>query len=252
MMRLAFTVDIGGMRRKLTTLVEHARDLDVPLRKFGATWLRHRMQVRFEQEGPGWAPRAASTTAKLLGAGAMVSARADRFMARKLAGDTRRARRRLDRLATVQGFDREARRQRERAAKGKRGLSMVEVVKRARHAVERRERTERLFALVTSGGAPTPADAKAVAKLGERTGRARRTASGPLLGRIASSFKLNVSGGRLSYGSTIPWAAAHNAGASVGRGANVPAREFAILDDRDLDILVDMIVGWLGQAVEVE
>lgn len=253
---LTLTVDVSGGERKLSVLVDSARDLDPVLKKYGATYLRHKVQERFEQEGPGWAPRSPATINRMLASGGVLSGkaaeRAQGLLRRKLEREARRARRRLRAVEDEAGFAREARRQADRGRAGKRALSMAEVIRRRNAAVARREAVIKVFDAIIAGGAVEgTANEKVVAKLNDRLGRAEKRASSQLLGKIASSFKLTVKGGRLEYGSTIPWAGVHNEGGTVGHGATIKARPFAYLTDQDLDVLVDMIVAWLGRAVTV-
>lgn len=254
---LEFYVDLSGMRRKLSVLVDNARDLNAPLKAFGKSYLRHKIQQHFDEEGPGWPQRSPETLKRLANTGGVLrgatAERAQGLMRRKLQRELRRAKKNRNRFDDPMVLAREQAKQNKRAAEGKRSLSMAEVIRRKNAAVERRKRVLEIFEAIASGADVSgPGIEKLVGKLNERMGRARARVSGPLLGKIASSFKLTVENGTLVYGSTIPWSGAHNEGATVGNGADLKARPFAYLTEQDLDVLVDMLIAHLGRFVSVE
>ena len=82
---------------------------------------------------------------------------------------------------------------------------------------------------------------KPLSKLQERIGRAQNKAKRPL-GRMASSIKTEISGDTLRVFSEVEWAGAHNDGAVVGHGAELPQREFLAVEEEDLDALEAFIL----------
>jgi len=248
---ITFEVNVDGVRRKLSLLAESAKDLNAPLKSYGSNYLRNKVQQRFDEEGPGWADRSDATKAKL--AQGRSTSRAEAYLGRKLARETRRAKRKLDTLSTEHGWDREARRQAARSSSGKSSKSMAAIIRSRMASVSRRQAVEKVFEAIVSGATIEGKSAERIAgKLKERLGRAEKKGGGPVLGKIAQSFKLTVSKGTLTYGSTIPWAGVQNEGGPVGNGATLPPRPFAYLTERDLDILVDMLQAHLGLTVNVE
>lgn len=78
--------------------------------------------------------------------------------------------------------------------------------------------------------------------------RSRRRA-GRLLGRLPSLFVVRVSGHGISAENRAKWSAIHQEGGTAGRGARIPARPFAWISDRFLDLSVEFLaevmqLGW--------
>ena len=257
-----FTVDTTEGERQLSLLADSLdiSAIDKALRLYGERWLRQRVQERFDTR-PGWPPRKEATQAALARSGGgprgAAQSRGDSKMRRKLARDLKRAKARLGRVEDMGGFEQERARQSFLAAQGKRSQSMSAVIRSRLAAVERRETTLREFERLAAGGTadaehslfgPDKRGAKQMAKLQGRMGRNDQTWRAPL-GRIAQSMVLKVKDGRLTYGSEIAWAGAHNEGATVGHGAKLPARPFAFLEPVDLEVLVAMLMNVEGVGV---
>jgi len=86
--------------------------------------------------------------------------------------------------------------------------------------------------------------ARALDRKGRRSGKNGKraiTRHQRLLGRLASTLRAEVRRTSLSVGSIVEWAGAHNLGATVGRGAHLPARTFMELDDVDVNVLGELI-----------
>lgn len=255
---LTLFVDVSGVERKLSFMVDQAKDLDPVLRKYGQSYLRRKVQQRFEQGGGP--PLKASTQAKVARAGGRLYGRAAEraagLLQRKLRRELKRAQRSRHQVDDPILFAREEARQRHLASQGRRSRSMAEVIRSRDAAVERRKRVLAIFEKVLAGDEVSAATSgkgaeRAKAKIEERLGRSRKKVEAHLLGKIPGSMKLEVKGGRLVFGSEIDWAWVHELGGDAGHGAKIPARERVYLDDEDMDLLVDMIVAWVGHSVIV-
>lgn len=73
-------------------------------------------------------------------------------------------------------------------------------------------------------------DKKLVPRVERRDAKAAKKIAalekGDLLGNIANSFQIDITGTSWSMASRIPWAGVHNEGGTVGHGAVIPARLF--------------------------
>jgi hypothetical protein len=161
-------------------------------------------------------------------------------MRKKLHKELKRAKERLHRVEDSAGFDKERERQDFLASKGKRSRHMSEVIRTRQRAVDRRRLVLAEFERLANGGSTDKPllTAKGSTKLQERMGRTVAGAARKPLGKVASSFKLVVKGGRLVYGSEIKWSAALNDGAVVGHGAVIQPYEFCKLEEIDVEVLV--------------
>lgn len=187
-------------------------------------YLRPEIDKVFAQQGPGWAPLAEATlesrkqrmeaVAEKIRTGSMNTLR------RKLGSEQGRILRRLDKRRALM----------DASERGRKLLASAER-SAARQRVIRSEFERR------AAGEYGPVDkdtAKATKKLGERIGRRQTRAEdkiakferGEALGAIASSIGYDVQGSTLTVFSHIPWAGAHNDGATVGHGARLPERKF--------------------------
>jgi hypothetical protein len=233
-MNFTFRIDASGVERKLTLLADSVKQLDPALRAFDR-YLRARIRSRFEQQGPGWPPLAASTLAQRRAAS---MAALERKLGRDLSRRQKTYARRFDALDQLQvgGFEKQ------------RGAGL--------RAIQRRLTTLSEFRRLQAGGAVDKtlfegrSAEKQQASLAGRIGRAEARASEKMLGRIASSFRSVIKGGRLTVESKIPWAGVHNDGGTGGHGANIPARPFLFLEEGDVEVLVAILRDRMLLALE--
>lgn len=243
MIDVTFTVDVADGERELHLLAASLDDINATLRIYADRWLKRRVSDRFRTR-EGWPERAEATQKRVQATETERGEKSVSLMRSKLTRDLRKARKRLARVEGPEGFERERARQNVLAAKGKRARSMPDVIKGRMAAIERRELVLKEFERLAAGGDATKSllTTRQTEKLAARIGRAKAEAGeAPLLGRIAESFQLKIAGGRLEYGSTIPWAGVHNEGGTAGKGARIPARPFAYLTNEDVDTLVEML-----------
>jgi phage gpG-like protein len=88
-----------------------------------------------------------------------------------------------------------------------------------------------------------------------RRGKGRRTKSGRKsravanpLNRLRTSFHVRYSRDYLRAVSKVEWSGAHQDGATVGKGAVLPAREHIYGSDQFLDIAESRLMAWIGAA----
>lgn len=247
MIEFTFAVDVKDGERQLHLVADRLEDVEGTLRRYGQSYLRSKIDLHFETR-QGWPERAKATQQRAAGRAILSASRSEQRIRQKLTKELRRARKSLGRVESIEGFDREQRRQEMLASTGKRSQGADKVLRGRLAAVERRELVLAEFNRLAAGGSRfasltgDKAGSKRVAKLGERIERAVEQTKTPL-GRIASSMKLEIKGSRLVYGSEIKWAWVHNQGGTAGHGAQIPQRAFAYLEPEDLDVLVDMFVG---------
>lgn len=75
-----------------------------------------------------------------------------------------------------------------------------------------------------------------------RRGRRRRRRRGPLLGRLKTAFQFEFDHKQLRAVNRIPWSGAHQTGAVVGKGVELPQREFAYASDEFIELMVKRIL----------
>lgn len=220
---LTLRFDDGGVIRSLDLAIDSLKDLGPIFGRY-IKWLRPEIDKVFEQQGPGWAPLAEATlesrkmrmeaVAEKIRSGSM------RTLDRRLSAETGRVLRKLEKRRALM----------DKSERGQKLLGRAEK-SLARQRVIREEFERR------QAGIAGPVDketAKATKKLGERIERRqaradekiRKFESGEALGAIASSIGYEVKGATLTVFSHIPWAGAHNDGATVGHGARLPQRKF--------------------------
>lgn len=220
---LTLRFDDGGVIRSLDLAIDSLGDLKPIFARY-IKWLRPEIDKVFQQQGPGWAPLAESTQegrqAKLEAVAEKIRSGSMNTLRRKLGAESGRVQRKLEKRAALM----------DRSERGQKLLG------RAQKSAERqrviREEFERRAAGIA--GPVDRATAKATKKLGERIGRRQQRAEdkiaayerGDVLGAIASSIGYEVQGSTLTVLSHIPWAGAHNDGATVGHGARLPERKF--------------------------
>lgn len=88
-----------------------------------------------------------------------------------------------------------------------------------------------------------------------RRGKPRRTKSGRKsravakpLNRLKTSFTVRSGRDFLRGKSKVKWSGAHQDGATVGHGAELPARTHMYASDLFMDICVSRILNWVGNA----
>lgn len=209
----------GGIARSLELAIDNVRQLD-PVFKQYITWLKPEIDKVFSEQGPGWEPLKDSTkdarAAALPRLSEQIRSGTRRGLGLKLAREQRKVVKRVER-------------------RNQRGAS-EKLQRLGAKAIERQEAIRAEFERIQAGlqGPRTRADAKRFAKLDERFARAdmraeeriKKLESGELLGNIANSISYEIKDGGLEVFSHIPWAGAHNDGATVGHGAQLPARTF--------------------------
>ena len=220
---LTLKYDDGGVQRSLDLAIDSLKDLKPIFARY-IKWLRPEIDKVFEQQGPGWAPLAPATMeerkARLEAVAEKIRSGTMNTLRRKLSSEGARVDRRLAKRQALKDY----------SEKGQK------LVGRAQRAAERRAAMREEWEPRAAGiaGPQTKDTAKATKKLGERIGRRQGRAEekiaayerGEVLGAIASSIGYEVQGATLTVFSHIPWAGAHNDGATVGRGARVPERKF--------------------------
>lgn len=243
-MDLRVRLDASGVERRFELLAESARQLDKPLKAFDR-YLRARVKSRFERSGPNWDELAESTLERR--EQAALSA-----LARRLSFEHGRAQKRyqsrygaLDDLGVAGDARLEKKRATLRRALARRAMTAAEF-ERAR----RRAENVSAAALERADAFTAPQAERQARSLRERALRAQARAGDKLLGRIAASFESVVRDGNLTLRSKVPWAGVHNEGGSVGHGATVPARPFLFLEERDVDVLVEILRDHMLVAVD--
>lgn len=209
--------------------------LDSALKIFNA-YFRRRLSERFKEEGPGWAPRKASSDA--IDAARESGARnlADHRLRTKLIRELKRASIRMDKgkgtLGSVQRrafvlkeFDRQA------------GGGAVDTGKTKKLGAK----DQALAALGGGGFKATKGLQKSVAGLRERRARAEIKAAGKILGRVPGSIRSKQARNVLDVFSAISWAGVQNEGGAVGHGAQIPARAFMYVTGEDADVLAEIV-----------
>lgn len=216
---LTLKYDDGGVQRSLDLAIDSVSDLKPIFARF-IKYLRPEIDKVFQAQGPGWAPLADSSMEvrkqKLEAVAEKIRSGSMRTLDRKLSSESGRVLRKLEKRAKLMDHS-------ERGQK---------LLGRAQKSVERQKAIRAEFERITAGQAGPIA--KPAKKLGERIERRQVRAeekikkyeSGEVLGAIASSIGYEIKGANLEVFSHIPWAGAHNEGATVGHGARVPERKF--------------------------
>ena len=220
---LTLKYDDGGVQRSLNLAIDSVSALR-PIFGIYIKWLRPEIDKVFAAQGPGWAPLADSSMEhrrQILGAvSEKLRSGAMRTLDRKLSSEAVRVQRKLEKRKALMD-------------KSERGQKLLG---RAQKSDERQGLIRAEFERRQAGiaGPVDKATAKATKKLGERIERRQVRAeekikkyeSGEVLGAVASSIGYEIKGANLEVFSHIPWAGAHNEGATVGHGARVPERKF--------------------------
>lgn len=206
-------VNIDGLVTKMDTLALSARDLDEPLRRFGA-YMRKKAIAKYERQN--FAPLADATV--------MARARGGRkSLEGKLYSDVRKA-------------------QRRQAARGERDKSRGTANRLAVLAAYQEQRGFKRAGIAS--GVLAELTFKQALSLGAREDRAITRAVGkPVLGGLPRTVGFEVRGGSMTLASRTheKWTAAHNEGATVGHGAKLPERRTIEVEGVDLVVLQSIL-----------
>ena len=230
-MPFTIVVNIDGLTRKFDTLAESARDLDKPLKKFGG-YLRKRAIERYKAQD--FAPLAESTIAHRTEKG-------KRSLEKKLHKDIRKALAKEAPPKVKQSFV-------ERLM-GAAPVGLVTAPGRAARArmsvLAEFQRTHRRgVGGLAAGAGGKELSIKQLASLGKREDRAVAKAVGkPILGSLPGTLEVIVGRGSVTLISKTSegWTDVHNQGGSAGHGAKIPKRETVKVEDRDLDVLGEIL-----------
>lgn len=231
-------VNIDGLARKLDTFALRADDLEKPLAQFGA-YLRRRALARYEAQA--FPPLAESTIEAR-------TRKAIHSVERKLTRELGRADKRAKNKAASSGV-KDAFIAAHQSAKSRGVRNRLAVL------AEMQRRFKRNWSgrtTVDSMGLQ-PLSIKQMASLDARVQRAvDRAESRPILGQLPHTLVVDVSGGAVTLMSRTheKWSAAHNEGASVGNGAQLPKRETVVLEPRDVDVLIAILKSYLLMPFE--
>lgn len=213
--------------------------LDSALRIWNA-YFRRRVDDRFKQQGPGWAPRAAVDDAIDAARDARASSLAEHRLRMKLVRELKRARGRLEHgkgtLASVQRRAAVLREFERQGAGGEVGVGTK----------LKQGSKEQAIAGLSGPMKASKALQKSVAGLRERRARAEIAAAAQVLGRISTSIKSKQGRGQLDVFSTIDWAGVQNEGGVVGHGATLPPRPFMYVTSEDAAILAEIVTNRLA------
>lgn len=234
---LTIKFDDGGVSRSLDLMADSFAELGPVFRPF-AGYMRKQVDQVFKSGGSGeWSERTEASQehydSTIAARVAKIEASKYRSLIGRLRGSQRAAQKRLSRTPQ----------------------SNSKLTARRQKSVARYEAQIEEVQRVAAGGAHSPAGQK---KLYERIGRRDARAaekieavkSGQLLGRIANSFRIDWDKSSWTMASSIPWAGAHNEGATVGHGAKLPARPFLFWTPERLDKFVELANAHVLKAFE--
>lgn len=201
--------------------------------------MRQEIAHVFSSQGDGeWAERSDGQQQRVEAAKAARIAQIERTKYNSLRGALRSERRRAERKLAKSAY-----------ADVLAG-SASKLTKKRRASVARYEAQAAELERVAAGGAKAEHGPK---KLYERMGRREQRAAakvdavqrGQLLGRFANSISVSFDKKGWEMWSRIPWAGAHNEGATVGKGARLPARTFLTWTPKRLEKFVEMANDYL-------
>lgn len=250
---LTLKLNVDGLERKLSLMVDALSDLEKPLARAGGI-LRAEAKKSFASRGPGW-PALSDETEK-------------RKPSMKALGFYSLNDRKRSRADTVTTEDNKLQRALARAEKAKTDKaqqkalaaadvhrSNLETLQRAYGAALRTSDTSALVAVARKelrrrkirGAAMRAArqiedetERRRVARLGST--RYRRDArSLDMLGSLRDSISLYVTEQSVSVFSHSMWAGVHNDGGRAGNNATIPKRTFLEFTDRSLGRIVDLL-----------
>lgn len=231
---LTLKMNVDGVTRTLQLLSDSLSQakLKKPLSAISKT-KQAEVRQRFEQGGPGWAPRSPATLGRL---------------EERSTGSARGA------VAGAIGS--ELKRTLARASKGANVKASTLARRRLERAVIQRLRGREEGILgaeirATIGAASDQERARAEARVAARVARTREKVTGRLLGRLANSIRAKIDDGRLILESSVEWSAAQNSGGAVGNGVTLPPRTFLEWTSSDIEKaaevfrqhMIDAVVG---------
>lgn len=227
---LTVKYDDGGVPQSLELMADSFAELGPVFRPY-AKYMRTQVDQVFKSSGQGeWAQRAEASQAQYddTKQSRIAKLEANKYasLASRLRSETKRARRGFIK-ASGSGAD-------------------SKLTKRRLRSVERYEAQQQELQRLTQGGERS-GDRSFKKFYGRVERRDQRAAemiaaveSGQLLGRIANSFNISWDKSSWTMRSEIPWAGAHESGATVGHGAKLPARPFLHWTRERLDKFVEL------------
>jgi phage gpG-like protein len=191
------------------------RDWEGILREWGK-YLRRKANQRFAEQGPGWPGLAKST----------IEDREHRYTGRITKFGKVRASYEKNRARQIKGQILRALRRGE--GRGLKGKTLGQTLGRYHQTTAALKRA-----------AERQAKKKMEARRSGKTVAARQQEQRrPILGRLRSSLEAKSGDGRnVIVESRAPWSSVHNEGGTVGNGAQVPERQFLVIDDEDPEML---------------
>lgn len=216
---LTIKIHDGGVEQSLEVMADSFAELGPIFRPF-AKYKRGKVNEVFKSGGEGeWPERTAASQAQYDETKTSRIAKIEAGKYTSLVGSLRSSQRKVQR----------------RLAKGRDS----KLTARREKSIARYEAQVAEVQRVQAGGEH---NAKGQKKLYERIGRRDQRAaekvaaveSGQLLGSIANSFQITWDKTTWAMRSEIPWAGAHEVGATVGHGSKLPKREFLYWTPADL------------------
>jgi phage gpG-like protein len=224
---LTLKMDVGGVTRSLQLLADNLTPvkLRAPLREISKD-KQAEVRQRFEQGGPGWAPRAPATQTRAIRTLDKLQRAAQGRSGAVLEGDLRKQLgRAISRGAKASTIDR---RRLEiallRELRGADTSSLEPAIRAAYGSASRKQREQsagRLFQ-------------RALKAHGKALKNDRRLSGRPL-GQLANSIQAKIEGVTLTVKSSVKWSKVQNEGGRVGNGAVLPARPFLEWTAADLE-----------------
>lgn len=205
---MRFILDASEVYQLLDGMEAGFRDWAGILREWGK-YLRRKANQRFAEQGPGWPGLAESTT----------EGREHRFTGRITKYGKVRASYEKNRARQIKGQILRALKRGE--GRGLKGKTLGQTLGRYHQ---------------TTAALKRAAEKQAAKKQEKRrSGKtvAEQQQNRPILGRLRSSLIAKLDGRNAIVESRAPWSSVHNEGGTVGNGAQVPERQFLVIDDED-------------------
>jgi phage gpG-like protein len=231
---ISATANFDAVLARLDDAADAAKNLDKPLARM-AGWMRSQSKLAFDQQGPGWAPLAASTQARKLTAADVAlfsksksgrsQAKTAQTEARKLA----KAEESAKNLKRAAARDKAA----ARAAIHASNLGALAAshgfptTDRLLLAIQRENARRKRHgeALRAARAATDPAEAKQLRQQAKRRYRISALST-QMLGGLRNSEYIFVDGNDAVVASRTKWSGIHNHGGTAGNGAHIPERRF--------------------------
>lgn len=235
------STDFGAVLAKLDRVEEAARDLREPLARTGG-YIRGEAKKRFDEQGPGWQPLAASTQARKLTMNEVrlfQKSKSGKSVARTVLTQARIRERALTAAANTRSVARRAK-SLLRGATAEAFLARTAVkygfgsTDRLLLAINReRERSRRRGAILRATQDMTDLDAKRRLRQSAKQRYRISEQSTKMLGHLRDSMYLYVEGDTVTVRSRTKWAGVHNEGGQAGHGAHIPERKFLEITPAD-------------------